>query len=276
MNRALKNCLIKCLEFLRTESLKSAAKEQKLDGLVKRLEELVPDISEQYSSFKIKGTFTNIKVRNMHAFQMSLIDRVINEFEKPVIVDIGDSSGTHLEYISRLYSKNKTIKCLGVNLDVKAIERIRGKGFEAIHARAEELHKQNVNGDVFLCFEILEHMTDPCKFLYDLSSKTNAKYLIASVPYLKKSRVGLHHIRAGRKDKVNAENTHILELSPENWKLVARHAGWKVVEDKIYFQYPKWSVWRVAKPLWKKLDFEGFYGIVLERDDSWSSLYQDW
>jgi 2-polyprenyl-3-methyl-5-hydroxy-6-metoxy-1,4-benzoquinol methylase len=276
MNGALKNCLIKCLEFLRTESLKSAVKEQKLDGLVKRLEELVPDLSDQYSSFKVKGIFLNTKVRNMHAFQMSLIDRVINEFEQAVIVDVGDSSGTHLEYITALYSKDKDLKCLSVNLDIKAVERIKNKGFEAIHARAEDLHKHGVDADIFLCFEILEHMTDPCKFLYDLSSKTNAKYLIASVPYLKKSRVGLHHIRAGRKDKVNAENTHILELSPEDWKLVARHAGWEVVEDKIYFQYPKWSVWRFAKPLWKKLDFEGFYGIVLERNDSWSSLYQDW
>ena len=273
MNGALKNCLIKCLEFLRTESLKSAVKEQKLDGLVKRLEELVPDLSDQYSSFKVKGIFLNTKVRNMHAFQMSLIDRVINEFEQAVIVDVGDSSGTHLEYITALYSKDKDLKCLSVNLDIKAVERIKSKGFEAIHARAEDLHKHGVDADIFLCFEILEHMTDPCKFLYDLSSKTNAKYLIASVPYLKKSRVGLHHIRAGRKDKVNAENTHILELSPEDWKLVAKHGGWEVVEDEIYFQYPKWSVWRVEKPLWKKLDFEGFYGIVLERDDSCSSLY---
>lgn len=276
MNGALKNCLIKCLGFLRTESLKSAVKEQKLDGLVKRLEELVPDLSDQYSSFKVKGIFLNTKVRNMHAFQMSLIDRVINEFEQAVIVDVGDSSGTHLEYITALYSKDKDLKCLSVNLDIKAVERIKNKGFEAIHARAEDLHKHGVDADIFLCFEILEHMTDPCKFLYDLSSKTNAKYLIASVPYLKKSRVGLHHIRAGRKDKVNAENTHILELSPEDWKLVAKHGGWEVVEDKIYFQYPKWSVWRFTKPLWKKLDFEGFYGIVLERNDSWSSLYQDW
>lgn len=276
MNGALKNCLIKCLEFLRTESLKSAVKEQKLDGLVKRLEELVPDLSDQYSSFKVKGVFLNTKVRNMHAFQMSLIDRVINEFEQAVIADVGDSSGTHLEYITVLYSKDKDLKCLSVNLDIKAVERIKNKGFEAIHARAEDLHKHGVDADIFLCFEILEHMTDPCKFLYDLSSKTNAKYLIASVPYLKKSRVGLHHIRAGRKDKVNAENTHILELSPEDWKLVAKHGGWEVVEDKIYFQYPKWSVWRFTKPLWKKLDFEGFYGIILKRDDSWSSLYQDW
>ncbi len=276
MNGALKNCLINCLEFLRAESLKSAVKEQKLDGLVKRLEELVSDLSDQYSSFKVKGIFLNTKVRNMHAFQMFLIDRVINEFEQAVIVDVGDSSGTHLEYITALYSKDKDLKCLSVNLDIKAVERIKNKGFEAIHARAEDLHKHGVDADIFLCFEILEHMTDPCKFLYDLSSKTNAKYLIASVPYLKKSRVGLHHIRAGRKDKVNAENTHILELSPEDWKLVARHAGWEVVEDKIYFQYPKRSVWRVEKPLWKKLDFEGFYGIVLERNDSWSSLYQDW
>lgn len=276
MNGALKNCLIKCLEFLRTESLKSAVKEQKLDGLVKRLEELVPDLSDQYSSFKVKGVFLNTKVRNMHAFQMSLIDRVINEFEQAVIADVGDSSGTHLEYITAFYSKDKNLKCLSVNLDIKAVERIKNKGFEAIHARAEDLHKHGVDADIFLCFEILEHMTDPCKFLYDLSSKTNAKYLIASVPYLKKSRVGLHHIRAGRKDKVNAENTHILELSPEDWKLVAKHGGWEVVEDKIYFQYPKWSVWRFTKPLWKKLDFEGFYEIVLERNDSWSSLYQDW
>jgi hypothetical protein len=63
-------------------------------------------------------------------------------------------------------------------------------------------------------------------------------------------------------------------LSPTDWKLLFQHAGWQVVNEAIYRQYPFWSVWLLLKPLWKKLDFEGFYGVLLKRDRTWAELYQ--
>ncbi len=54
------------------------------------------------------------------------------------------------------------------------------------------------------------------------------------------------------------------------------NAGWDVVKEQIYLQYPKNSFLRITKPLWKRFDFEGFYGLILKRDDTWSSRYTDW
>lgn len=259
-----------------TKSLKKAAREQGLCELKVKLKEIVPDISDQYSIIKLDTTYIKTKVRNQHTFQISLVNEVIEKFDKPTIVDIGDSSGTHLQYIIGLFSKKKDVKCLSVNLDAKAVEKIKGKGLDAVHARAECLDKYNINTDIFLCFEILEHLMNPCQFLYNLATMTNARYLIITVPYLKNSRVGLHHIRADRKENVYAENTHIFELNPGDWKFIIKHSGWEVVHEDIYFQYPKRSFWRITKMLWKKYDFEGFYGMILKRDDTWSLRYMDW
>jgi len=262
-------------EKVHIASLNRAAREQQLIDLAQRLERIVPDITFQYSCFNIETPYIYKKVRYQHAFQISLIDKVINEFNNPLIVDIGDSCGTHLQYLHGLYH-DKGIKALSVNLDENAVKRIRSKGLEAIHSRAENLESYNVNADIFLCFETLEHLMDPCHFLYSLSSKTKAKYLIITVPFLRKSRVGLRYIRNSGNKKACAENTHIFELNPEDWKLIAKLSGWDIVEEDIYLQYPRKSLLKLTKIYWKKFDFEGFYGIVLKRDDSWSSLYQDW
>jgi hypothetical protein len=258
-----------------TVSLKKAIREQHLSGLTEELEKIVGDITFQYSSFKVETPYTYRKVRGQHAFQISLVDKIIHEFRAPVVVDIGDSSGTHVQYLNGLY-RSKGIKTLSVNLDINAVKKIKEKGLDAIHSRAEDLENYNVDADIFLCFETLEHLMDPCHFLRDLSSKTKATYLVVTVPFLRQSRVGFGHIRNFCNKAVCAENTHVFELSPEDWKLIARHSGWGIVEENYYFQYPRYSVWRVAKPLWKKFDFEGFYGIILTRDDTWSSRYQDW
>jgi len=273
---SLKARIKKYLERIMLSSLESARKEQGLQGLSEELVRIVPDISQQYSTFKVDGLYLKTKVRNMHAFQISLVKEIMDEFKCPAIVDIGDSSGTHLQYILGLYSQDKHIKCLSINIDGDAVEKIKQKGLEAINARAEDLHKHNITADLFLCFETLEHLTDPCSFLYELSAKTNAEYLIVTAPYLKRSRVGLHHIRATDANMVCAERTHIFELNPEDWKLIARHSGWDVVKEKIYLQYPKKSFLRITKPLWRKFDFEGFYGLILKRDNTWSSRYLNW
>lgn len=257
-------------------SLRSVIREQKTQALLEQLRVLVPDLQDQYSQFEVKGEYLEMNVRLLHAFQVSLIQEVIKEFVDPVIVDIGDSSGTHLRYIQGLFSSGKKVRALSVNLDQKAVERIKGKGLEAICARVEDLSAYQVNADIFLCFEVLEHLFNPCQFLHELSEKTKAKYFIATVPFVRKSRVGLRHIRKQQPLSVSAENTHIFEFSPEDWRLLAQHSGWRVVQEKIYFQYPRKNMLRVLQPFWAKIDYEGFYGMILTRDSKWSSLYKDW
>jgi len=257
-------------------SLKAAARVQGLNELISKLIQLVPDISEQYTTFKLDSAYLKTKARNMHAFQVSLVSKVIGEFESPVIVDIGDSAGTHSQYINGLYGQNKDIKTLSINLDPKAVEKINAKGLKAVKARAENLKDHNINADIFLCFEMLEHLMDPCQFLHQLSANSDARYLIFTVPYLRHSRVGLHHVRRGSPEMRYAENTHIFELSPQGWKLILKHSGWDVAEEATYLQYPKTGLLAMTRPLWRRFDFEGFYGAILKKNNAYSEKYMDW
>ncbi len=271
-----KNFKYRVCERLFIESLKAASNEQNFNGLIKQLESVVPDLTNQYSSVKMDTEFLKRKIRNMHAFQVSLVGLIIDKIKDPTIVDIGDSSGTHLQYIKKLFLQGKNIRCLSVNLDKEAVEKIKSKGMEAVHDRAENLFQYDIHADVFLSFEMLEHLMNPCAFLHNLSEKTNAKYLVVTVPYLKASQVGLYFMRHDKKEKVGAEEVHIFELSPEDWKLLFRFSGWKVFHEQIYYQYPKNHLLYFTKNLWRKHDFEGFYGVILTRDNSISSQYVDW
>ncbi len=264
----------KALEALLRRSLEEAAKKQGLEELCGRLRRIVPDISNQYSTRKLDSSYLKTKVRNQHAFQISLIGKVINEFKAPRIADIGDSCGTHIQYIKGIYPQ--VTDCLSINLDEAAVEKIKAKGLQAVGARAEELKNLDLKADILLCFELLEHLSDPNAFLHTLAGVKQAKYLILTVPFLKESRVGLHHIRNLRADKVCAENTHIFELNPVDWKLLARHAGWDIVYERIYLQYPRFSLLGLTRPLWQKYDFTGFYGLILKKDDSWAIKYSNW
>lgn len=274
--KSIKPFLRETYQSVMRTSIEKASKEQGLKNVADKLTKIVPDITNQYSTFKVDNPYLKVKVRNQHAFQIALANVVISEFEKLTIVDIGDSAGTHLQYIMGLHSKNKEIQCLSVNLDAQAVEKIQQKGLEAVNARAEDLHNYNINADIFLCFQTLEHLMNPCHFLHELSTKTNAKYMVITVPYLKNSRVGLDHIREGGVRNVYAENTHIFELSPKDWKLLVRHSGWDIAQERIYLQYPKTGFLRITKALWRHLDFEGFYGMILVKDNTWSSQYMDW
>ena len=102
--------------------------------------------------------------------------------------------------------------------------------------------------------------------------------MLITVPYLKKSRVGLYYIRANSVKPIFAEEEHIFELSPEDWSLLFKHAGWKVVYSKIYYQYPRKIpiLKSILAALWRSTDHEGFWGVVLEKDTAASDLYQDW
>jgi 2-polyprenyl-3-methyl-5-hydroxy-6-metoxy-1,4-benzoquinol methylase len=263
------------LESIQSTSLRLALKEQGLWELYGQLERIVPDLRKQYTSFDVNSDYLSLNVRGLHSFQISLVNGAIGsvcDSEKDItIVDIGDSAGTHMQYLQQMHS-DRVLKCMSVNVDSVAVQRILGKGLYAINARAEDLAAHGVHADIFISFEVLEHLPNPILFLRNLSYHTNCRALVITVPYVARSRVGLHHIRRNLHRPCNPENTHILELSPADWKLLFMHAGWAIREDRVYLQYPRFNILRLAKTIWRKVDFEGFWGAILVRDHTWSDL----
>lgn len=265
------------IEICRIKSIHAAVREQGLLPLQDQLCEIVPDISKQYSSHDLDTNYQITKVRAQHTFQIWLVNKaiqLIGENKDLTIVDIGDSAGTHIQYILALH---KDIKSLSVNLDPEAVKKIRDKGLKAIHARAEDVQSySSTDVDIFMSFEMFEHLMNPAQFLKNLADKTNCKFFVITVPYLAKSRVGLHHIRNLQQRNVTPEDVHIFELSPLDWRLLFMHSGWSVVYDRVYLQYPRKGFWRFMKWHWRQYDFEGFYGAILKKDSTWSKLYTDW
>ena len=275
---SIQNKIIHRDEYLRIASINRALKYQSLFGLYNNLTSIVPDIADQYTCSEIKSEYFRTKVRALHAFQISLVQEALEllrlNITKPLtIVDIGDSCGTHLQYLKFFY---KDIDTLSVNLDRKAVEKIQKKGLKAICAKAEDLNKYSVKAGIYLSFEMLEHLRDPINFLYKFSHNVESETFIVTVPYLNQSRVGLRYIKDNQKKLVCAENVHIFELSPDDWKLIFNYSGWSVVRERIYLQYPEKGMFKFLRNYWKKIDYEGFYGVILKRDFSWSDLYKDW
>lgn len=266
--------LRKTKEALFLQSLKAAGREQGLAPVVERLVALGAAPEEQYTTHRIDTDYLRLKVLQQQAFQLSFAGPELPA-DDGLVVDIGDSSGAHIQHLKALYPDCRA-RFLSVNLDPVAVRKIEAKGLQAMLGRAEDLASQGVRADTFLLFETLEHMPDPFDFLHDLAEKSSCRRLVLTVPYVRKSRLGLHHIRAGLRKRVCAENVHLLELCPADLRLLFQHTGWKVERERIYWQYPRRSLLRPVQAAWAKWDFEGFYGAALSRDDSWSSLYESW
>lgn len=267
-------------ERISTNSIRAAVREQKLLPIYRQLTRLVPDITHQYTTFELDSEYLKTKVRAQHSFQIALVSEALQLINKPrrdtiTIVDIGDSSGTHLQYIKGLH-QDHNIHALSIDIDSESVKRIKEKGLQAICARAEDLPSLSIEADIFLSFQMLEHLINPTGFLRSLS-ETNCQTFVVTVPYLARSRVALYHIRKNRKQKLSSDEVHIFELSPEDWRLLFQHSGWAILADRIYLQYPRRSPFRfLLRSYWKWHDFEGFYGAILKPDKSWSSLWQWW
>ena len=283
--RAAKQVLKGPLYRLLTQSLRAsntARGERDLRDLCIRS---VPDISAQYTTHSIESPYATEKTRCQHAFQTGLALKAIEltAQEAPgrplTLVDIGDSSGAHLKYIHDVMAfraLNVRLKTLSVNLDPVAVKKIQDKGMEAVLCRAEELSTHGVEADIFASFEMLEHLFDPISFLHDMATKTTCSYFAITVPYVTASRVGLRYVRNGGHEQGGAEGTHIFELSADDWNLLFRFSGWEIVVEDIYTQYPTSGLLRLTQPLWKRLDFEGFYGVILRRNLEISRNYASW
>lgn len=271
-------------QSLSARSLRAAHREQGLAALCDRLREITPDLRDQYTTSFDEGEYTRyweVKMRGLHAFQMrSALDALESVGgDGLVVADIGDSSGNHAAYIHALTPENKISRFISVNLDAEAVDKIRAKGGEAILCRAEDLSLEGVRPDLIVSFETIEHLTDPARFLHGLAANHVSDHLLITVPYRRDSRFGGAHMRMpeGRMaQSMTAEEVHIFEFSPDDWTLLARFAGWKPVFRRTYLQYPKFSALRLTAPLWRKLDFEGFLALFLERDLGLAQRYADW
>jgi len=261
----------------------NADKEQNLISLMNELKKIVCDdeLVKQYTYIPAETfahTYWKTKLRAHHSFQISMVLKAIDLFnlkDKTItIVDIGDSAGTHILYLKKLLPN---VRSLSVNLDSKAVEKIKKRGLEAICCRAEELDKYNIKSDIFISFQTLEHLLSPIHFLKSLSDKSECKYFVITIPYKKFSRVALPYIRTKTLKEIYAENLHIFELCPDDWKQIFIFCGWKIIYEQIYYQYPQHSILtNFYKQCWRENDFEGFYGVILEKDDTFKKLYKDW
>lgn len=269
---------------LSARSLKAALREQGLTALCGELREIVPDLSAQYTSaFDAEeyARFWELKMRGMHAFQTRCILDTLDIIggEGKVIADIGDSAGTHATYVKALARPEQVERIVSVNLDPEAVAKVRAGGGEAVLSRAEELDLEGLDVDLFMSFEMVEHLTDPVRFFHDLATRGSADYLLITVPYRRDSRFGGDLIRlpdAAMPVRITAEQVHIFELSPADWRLMARFGGYEAVFSRIYRQYPMRSPMRITQPLWRKSDLEGFLAVLFKRDTSLADRYTGW
>ena len=73
IKEVVKEIIFKLLEY----SLNTASNEQGLTDLKIQLKKIIPDLSEQYTSFKIEGDYIVNKLRSQHAFQVKLAQEAI-------------------------------------------------------------------------------------------------------------------------------------------------------------------------------------------------------
>lgn len=270
----------KMVERIGFFSLKMSLREQKLEPMVESLRKIIPDVSEQESheSGPISAYF-ELKRRQFQAFQCRFVLESLKQVKKPAItvVDVGDSSGAHMVYMRELTKGKLNLRTISVNLDPRAIEKIRKRGLEAVLSRAEHL-SLDAPVDLFTSFEMVEHLHDPALFFHRLAMRNDESLFLMTVPYVKISRVGLHHVRGKLMKKIYAEDEHIFELNPEDWSLLLKHSGWKVLAKAVYYQYPRRLFllsWLLAG-FWRITDYEGFWVVLLTRDKTFADLYQDW
>lgn len=288
-----KNLLKKIFYACAIKSLHLANRKDGRHKTIEKIASIVPDISDQYSTWTINPSsiYDVVKIRSIQAFQVDLAMTALRGLRNPssedplFVVDIGDSSGTHAKYLQELCPELGIgdVEFLSVNLDSAAVDKILAKGGNAIQSRAEDLHQiigDQRHPDVYLSFQSLEHFFDPISFLRDLAVETSTENFVITVPYMKRSRVGLKHLRnpkpSRRFREINAENTHIFELSPEDWKLIFRFSGWMPLHEEVFYMAPSKHPLSLFRYALRRYDFEGFYGVILRKSLQESELYRDW
>jgi hypothetical protein len=268
--------------------IKSAINEQGLNNRCDELREVIPDLRQQYTySDDVTDyyeSYFEIKMRGLHAAQVNWTLKAVEyiyklDEEKVSIADVGDSSGAHIKYFKTLIDNNLIGDCMSINIDPVAVEKIKNDGGYAIEMRAEELHTKDIFPDLFVSFQMVEHLTDPLRFLHNIAEKGHSEYFLISVPYRKNSRFGGTEMRTNTeltKQPMTPESVHIHEYSPNDWLLLAKFAGYVPIFTDNYWQSPRKNIFRIASPIFRHVDFEGFFVMFLKKDLTLSNRYSGW
>lgn len=240
--------------------------------------EIFPDFGQHYS-IPVDNKEVEQRIRLLVAaetvFVRKAIENVIEANGRCSYADVGDSDGS-VRLLLNKYSYGDKLSHVGINLQKNAVEKIRSKGLDAICADALSLGDQGASYDIVSAFETLEHLSDPIGFLQDIRKVTNNR-LILSVPFIRKSRLGLAYTsNKWPKDKApSIENTHIFELSSLDWKKIFLHSGWKVENEWKLIMFPLNRLSRlILQPFWRFVSFEGFWFVSLYKDSEFSSQYR--
>ena len=170
--------------------LKYQEKKLGYDRIEKVFDSLNIDLSDQYSYSNGLSEYTKKKIQLEHSFQVSFTaklikqlikcDKIPNYKGKVNVVDIGDSAGTHIRKLrAALERDNIAIDGVSVNLDPIAIEKIRSNGGKAVLCRAED-YKADERVDIYMSFEMVEHLHNPAIFFHNIAKADNAAHTIAA------------------------------------------------------------------------------------------------
>jgi hypothetical protein len=236
-----------------------------------------PSFNEHFSN-PLNDREAEARVRFLIAAECAFMEKevasVLEKREKCSVADIGDSDGSVRIVIEDLFGRTR-VETVGINLQPGLVERMNQKGLNAICADAIEVGNQERRYNVVSLFETMEHLPDPIGFLQKISPVVEDR-LVVSVPYVRRSRVGLYYTGNGwpEDQPVTIETVHIFELSPEDWRKVFLHSGWRVEREAIFKQFPASGPlnW-ILTCYWRCTSFEGFYLASLVKDTTHSSRY---
>jgi 2-polyprenyl-3-methyl-5-hydroxy-6-metoxy-1,4-benzoquinol methylase len=266
-------------KIAKKSSLQAVPKVAKLDAELFQIWETskkyFPHFKEHFTE-SVDDEEIESRIRLLVAFETLFMKKAIVDFDGTGITyaDVGDSDGSVRLLLSDFFSEEK-LNTIGINLQSRAVEKMKKQGLNAICADAMELGKQKIQYDFVSLFETLEHLPDPIGFLKGIKPIVKEE-LIISVPLIVKSRVGLGYLSSKwlPNKKATIENTHIFELSPEDWEKVFKHAGWKIVREDKLKMFPARSPHRlILQPYWRHLSFDGFWFVALKKDPTFSSRY---
>src|SRR6266851_928949 len=248
-----------------------------LDRMWKVSRRHFPSFNEHFSN-PVDDREAEARIRFLVAAECAFMEKevasVLAKREKCSVADIGDSDGSVRVVIEDLFGKTR-VETVGINLQPGLVERMNQKGLKAICADAIEVGNQGGRYNIVSLFETMEHLPDPIGFLQKISSVVEDR-LVVSVPYVRRSRVALYYTGNGWPEgqPVTIETVHIFEFSPEHWRKIFIHSGWRVEREAIFKQFP------ASGPLnwiltwyWHYTSFEGFYLVSLVKDTTQSSRY---
>lgn len=230
------------------------------------------DISDQYTGMGLRrGSYMDYKVRAMQAFQLQLTasvllcSQLLPDNRKARLFDIGDSSGNHILWLKKV----RDLDTVSFNCDTLAVHKVRDKGLDSVDCSSNQVsdfcrYNYLKRADIAVCYQTMEHMENLVAFVRTLHDV--ADLFLFTVPYVRRSRLGFHHLRGKQGVSTTPEDLHIFELCPADYKLLFKHHGWRLLCQETYWQYPRRHLLTPWLSLfWRHYDYEGFYGAVYGR-----------